>query len=206
MGTGEGKSIICAMVAAFFALSGFPVDVVSSNPTLARDDAKDFTDFYTFLDLSVGHNTEKDSKGKGQRACYRMDIVYGDIGNYQGDILEDEFLAMGTRGRRYGYLLYDEVDNGALDGRNSSTRLSGDVPGAEWLGPLLIATWLRLQVCVMSSQNHNQILYLIVMKIYREFFINAFSFHITYKEIVWKNERDADMCPARRIRLFKNLL
>jgi len=44
--TGEGKSVIVAMLAAYQTLQDFPVDILTSQDVLACRDAKEFKDFY----------------------------------------------------------------------------------------------------------------------------------------------------------------
>lgn len=58
--TGEGKSIIVAMLAASVALTGNFVNVISSSFYLAKRDAEKFDEFYDKLGLTCGTLNEDD--------------------------------------------------------------------------------------------------------------------------------------------------
>ncbi|KAI1706839.1 secA DEAD-like domain-containing protein [Ditylenchus destructor] len=144
LGTGEGKSILAVLGAGFYGLMGNKVDVISTT-LLAIRDAKFWEPYYKQLGLTVGNNAHRDDK-HGPMPCYAKDVVYGSIGHFISHTLEDEFFASGTRmGRPYGVLIVDEVDDPAIDGRNSSTKLNSNVPGAEFLETAHTHIWLKLQ-------------------------------------------------------------
>ena len=69
--TGEGKSLIIQFFAAYLALQGKKVDIITSNSVLADWDAEDPNKikFYNALNLSVGCASKDE---------YFNDIVYGD--------------------------------------------------------------------------------------------------------------------------------
>ena len=102
--TGEGKSLIIAMLAALKVLEGKKVDVVTSSEVLAERDAQysKFLSFFKLLDVSVSHNIEKETNDSGPKSCYLCDVVYGTVHTFQADILKDEYKPEGKLNRRYG--------------------------------------------------------------------------------------------------------
>lgn len=88
VGTGEGKSCIVAMFAAFRALRGEKVDIMSSSPVLAERDFKEWKNFYEHLKISVDCNTNKQDLKK----CYECQVVYGTVEHFAGDWLQQHWL------------------------------------------------------------------------------------------------------------------
>ena len=121
--TGEGKSLIIQLFAAYLALSGQKVDVISSSSVLADRDAEDpkKVDFFCQLNLTVGR-ASKDEYGKH--------IVYGDTQNFQAGILREEFKEKNVRfNRPFDCIIVDEVDSISLDNIITMTQLTDNFPG-----------------------------------------------------------------------------
>ena len=122
--TGEGKSLIIQFFAAYLAILGNKVDIISSNTVLADRDAenKDIIEFYSKLGLTVGRassNTE-----------YNRDIVYGDTQNFEAGILKEEFKEEEIRHNRpFNCVIIDEVDSISLDNIITMTQLTDNFPG-----------------------------------------------------------------------------
>lgn len=76
VGTGEGKSCIVAMFAAFRAMRGEKVDILTSSPVLAERDLKDWRKLFEILKISVDCNTNKRGKD-ALKNCYKCQVVYG---------------------------------------------------------------------------------------------------------------------------------
>ena len=101
--TGEGKSLIIQFLAAYLALLGNKVDVISSNTVLADRDAEDknIIEFYKRLGLSVG---------RASKHQYSNNIVYGDTQNFEADILKEEFREKEVRKNRpFNCVIIDEL-------------------------------------------------------------------------------------------------
>ncbi|MEL6152539.1 MAG: DEAD/DEAH box helicase, partial [Bacteroidota bacterium] len=142
--TGEGKSLIVAMLAAIRALQGHKVDVVTTSTELSVPEVEEQTPFFEMLSLSVGENSAiggiKEDADK--KKIYAKDIVYGITGDFHGDILRTEFFGRDIRGDRgFGVVIVDEVDSMLFDSRTNSTRLSGPMPAMNHLEELLAAIW-----------------------------------------------------------------
>jgi preprotein translocase subunit SecA len=158
--TGEGKSIIVAGLAIGFALfrtkkmknnrRNNKVDVITSNDVLALRDSNlpvakgGLKELYEFFNVTVANNSSKSADERIK--AYSMDVVYGQLANFQRDYLLDEFYNRGIRGDRptvYGII--DEVDCMLLDRGNNMLYLSHDIPGMEMLETLYIFIWEKIQ-------------------------------------------------------------
>ncbi len=136
--TGEGKSLIVAMLACIFALKGETVDVVTSSTELSIPEVKSLTPFFAQFGLTVGENSNFATK----REVYGRHIVYGTAGEFQGDILRSECLGKDIRGeRKFGKVIVDEVDNLFYDNRTQTTRLSDGIPLMDQLELPLAVIW-----------------------------------------------------------------
>lgn len=145
--TGEGKTAIIAIWAVIKALYNIPVDVITSSSVLAKRDAKLNKDFYQMFNLKVASN-EDDKSRNGLKKCYSKDvaIVYGDLSNFQFDLLREEYSLLGTRGNRpFGVAIIDEVDSPLVDGSSKVAMLSSSMPGIRQLQPMMIVIWQELQ-------------------------------------------------------------
>ncbi|ACP20925.1 hypothetical protein Aasi_1610 [Candidatus Amoebophilus asiaticus 5a2] len=139
--TGEGKSLIVAMLAAMHALKGKKVDVVTTSTELSIPEVAKQTRFFEVLGLSVGENSNDNQK----KDVYTRDIVYGTAGNFQGDILKTEFSGKDIRGSRgFSVVIVDEVDSMLFDSRHASIRLSGQTPAMHHLELLLASVYSQV--------------------------------------------------------------
>lgn len=143
--TGEGKTTIVSIIAAIKALNGEKVDVITSNPVLAADGKKDRTLFFNLLNLTVATNNLNENYKSGPRECYKADIVYGSISNFQFDFLKDSFLTLSTRAcRPFESIILDEVDSMIIDNASHMAKLSEAMPGMESLKYVYIKIWQEL--------------------------------------------------------------
>ena len=121
--TGEGKSLIIQFFAAYLALQGKKVDIITSNSVLADRDAEDPNKikFYEALNLSVGCASKDE---------YFKNIVYGDTTNFEAAILREEFKEKDVRSERpFDCIIVDEVDSISLDNIITMTQLTDNFPG-----------------------------------------------------------------------------
>ncbi len=154
--TGEGKTLIVGLLAAFLALCGHAVDILSSNPDLAIEGVEKCQSFFNLLMLECSHICHKNSK-TNQRA-YQSSIVYGEISAFQGDLLQQEYQDNITYGDRYEknknihrekYIIIDEVDSMGLDKAKDVLYLSHLLDSLKWLDSIFINIWaavLRVNV------------------------------------------------------------
>ncbi len=152
--TGEGKTIIVAMLAAIKALDGHQVDIVTSSPELARPQSQQQEKFFKLFQLTVSHNGQNDPVNIKER--YKSNIVYGAVGDFQGDILRDEYSKMGTRnGRKCDIAIVDEVDSMLIDGKNHIVMISSPMPSMDHLEPLLASIWIQIDLVTKSIVELN---------------------------------------------------
>ncbi|CAF1048452.1 unnamed protein product [Rotaria sp. Silwood1] len=135
--TGEGKSIIVAMLAVYLSLASSEkyVDIITTSEILAQRDAQEFAPFYQMFNLTVGHNCRDPSETPN----YRFDIIYGTINQFAGDLLRTEFyLNTEVRGDRpYSIVIVDEVGSMFIDQREHFTQLASLTPGYKSLNIIL---------------------------------------------------------------------
>jgi len=144
--TGEGKSTIVSVLAIIKALRGKHVDILTSSAVLAERDAEEKEGLYKIFGLTVSDNSIDKDYQNGPKECYQSDIVYGSISNFQFDLLRHEHQGLETRGkednqRRFDTVIVDEVDSMLIDNGGHLAKLSGPLPGMEYLQPLLIFIW-----------------------------------------------------------------
>ena len=137
--TGEGKTLIIAMLAIFISLQGYTVDIITSSEVLAKRDTEKMSKLYKIFNLTWSHNWKNEG---GHKKCYDWDIVYGDISNFQGDHLRHHYEQYNTRGKRpYEKVIIDEVDNMLLDNASHTTMLSKKFWGFEHLNLYMKICW-----------------------------------------------------------------
>ncbi|XP_075695920.1 uncharacterized protein LOC142662002 [Rhinoderma darwinii] len=153
--TGEGKSCIVAVFALIQSLRGKTVDIVTSNPILARRDQEEWSKLYVKFDVTSSvipppHLDEMDSRDRDKAitSAYTASIVYGTVENFAADILRQEFEKKTTRGqRKFDIAVVDEVDYMTLDSGAQITFLSHETIGMRHLDQLLTAIWARVCTC-----------------------------------------------------------
>ncbi|KAI3408204.1 hypothetical protein GPALN_012050 [Globodera pallida] len=147
--TGEGKTAIVALFVVVKALRDrVKIDVVTSSDALARRDAESLKTFYGMFGLTVDHCTG--GLSAHYKKCYAADILYGDIGSFQGDILRHEFQSKNIRGeppRPFQCIVIDEVDCILVDDTLQARQLKITfyVYGMEYLENLLMMCWFQYE-------------------------------------------------------------
>ena len=141
--TGEGKSCIVAMFAVIMAKRNQKVDIITSSPVLAERDAEEWASFYKCFNVSIDTNARSSIKtAKHKQSCYQNDVIYGTVGTFAGDILQQEFSMEETRGSRsFDVVIVDEVDLMTLDQGVQFTYLSHNMVGVRHIEPVLALTW-----------------------------------------------------------------
>ncbi|CAG0914726.1 unnamed protein product [Notodromas monacha] len=143
--TGEGKSTIICILAIINALRGNPVDVITSSPVLAERDAKQKAKLYRMFGLTCSDNNDKTVYLRGKKTCYAADIVYGEMSQFQFDILRDTYSQLGTlNGREFTTAIIDEVDSMLIDDSSKIARLSSTISGMDHFQAMYVLIWQRL--------------------------------------------------------------
>ena len=97
MATGEGKTITAVLPAAFAALAGRPVHVVTVNDYLAERDAHRLRPVYAALGLTVGLVKQGDEPA-ARRSAYGCDVTYVTNKELCFDYLKDRIATASGRG------------------------------------------------------------------------------------------------------------
>ncbi|CAF4142001.1 unnamed protein product [Rotaria sp. Silwood2] len=151
--TGEGKSIIVAMLAVYLSLPPLNkrVDIITTSEILARRDAEEFAPFYQMFDLTVGHNCYDPPETPN----YNVHIVYGTVNHFAGDLLRTEFyLQSEVRAHRpYEAAIVDEVDSMFIDQHQHYTQLASLTPGYKSLNVILRFIFTFFQKFNITEEN-----------------------------------------------------
>ncbi len=122
--TGEGKSCIVAMLATFLACQGYPVDVITTSPDLAKRDATKFERFYKKFGLTVRDNASHFEN----TYIYTADIVYGTNTDFEFAYLYELSQTKCTRnGRPLCAAIVDEADSMFIDMQGQSARITSNL-------------------------------------------------------------------------------
>jgi len=142
--TGEGKTLITAILAIRFALEGSFVDVVTSSPVLAEANVEDVQEIFSFFELDVGNNCDLlcNQCEIERRKRYRCDVIYGDLSSFQRDILLSQFFGKDiTKNRVPNAIIIDEVDSMLLDKGENILYLSHKIPEFDFLTLVFVEIW-----------------------------------------------------------------
>ncbi|WP_314149192.1 accessory Sec system translocase SecA2 [uncultured Leifsonia sp.] len=132
METGEGKTITGAVAAAYLALDGRHVHVLSINDFLARRDATWMHDLYERLGLAVGWVAQGSTK-RERTDAYAKNIVYASISEVGYDVLRDRF-ALSKADRVdpvFDVAIVDEADAVLIDEAMAPLVLAGMIESRE---------------------------------------------------------------------------
>ncbi len=137
MATGEGKTLVGAMAATGFALTGRRVHVITVNDYLAGRDAEWMAPLVEFFGLSVGAITE-DKSADERREVYRRDVVYGPVNEIGFDHLRDNQITHRdqTVQAPADVALVDEADSVLVDEALVPLVLAGSEPGMRATGQI----------------------------------------------------------------------
>ncbi|KAL4501959.1 hypothetical protein ABPG73_020096 [Tetrahymena malaccensis] len=160
--TGEGKSIIICVVAIVLALMKKYVDVITTSQVLAERDAIDKKQLYSLFDISVECNSDNNYR-HGIKECYKKDVVYGSIHQFQFDYLRDIYSNYGTLGsrrkERQVIPIIDEVDFILIDECTKFARLTSNFPGMDLLQHFIYYLNKRYQILKESQISVNGVIY-----------------------------------------------
>ena len=115
--TGEGKTLITALLAIYLSLTSRKdskgcVNVVTSSSVLAEENVAAVQKLFDKFDVSVGNNCDKEcSEDEDKRRDrYRNDVIYGDLSSFQRDELISRFFGRDVNlNRKADAVLVDEV-------------------------------------------------------------------------------------------------
>ncbi|MBS4169097.1 hypothetical protein [Parachlamydia sp. AcF125] len=152
MFTGEGKSITFACLAILRAMTRSHVDVITTSFVLAERDATQKEPLFKLFGLTVSNNCdlacESDDEERKKRYYQEgkpVDIVYGDVGAFERDLLLTEFhgqeIIHSSRMGDRRSVLVDEVDGLFLDNAGMVLYLSHNVDSLRFLERIFAQVW-----------------------------------------------------------------
>ena len=151
--TGEGKSLIIAMLSLANALMGNFVDVITSTHYLAERDQIKFKNFYAHFDVSSSNIIKNDP----HRSDYNGIILYGTNTDFEFTLLREGIYKKKKLytiplystdntlvERTYDVAIVDECDNLFLDTARNSARISHPSKYSfNWIYPLIYQYFLK---------------------------------------------------------------
>ena len=134
--SGEGKTILTFCLSIILALKGYNIDILCFSPETAEKDSKEAEKILEKLKITVGNNIDR------KIDSYKKDVLYGNISQFLGDIMNDEYLLKGIRqDRKFDVLIVDEIDTMFLDDHTKSTGLVTSKPFLEINSFYLLILW-----------------------------------------------------------------
>ncbi len=126
MRTGEGKTLAATLPVYLNALAGKGAHVVTVNDYLAKRDAQEMGEIYSFLGLSTGcifHDLDDQER----KDAYGCDITYGTNNEFGFDYLRDnmKFSPEEFCQREFFFAIVDEVDSILIDEARTPLIISG---------------------------------------------------------------------------------
>jgi len=142
MATGEGKTLALAIAAAWAALAGHQVHVMTANDYLAARDAETMGPLFTRAGLTVGVTLDGSARVEQKRA-YQCDVIYGTAVQFGFDYLIDHQVlsANDQVQQRREWAFVDEADALLLDEARVPLIISG--PRRPALGREKWAAWAK---------------------------------------------------------------
>ena len=144
--TGEGKSLITitTAIAQILISGGGTVDILTSSEVLAERDAEESKEMFGIFDIKVSNNcdAEANSDEKIRKERYENnDVIYGEIGHFQRDILLTKYYDKEIRGQLGTSLIIDEVDSMCIDNMCNTLYISHQIADLRYLKDILIYIW-----------------------------------------------------------------
>ena len=134
--SGEGKTLITICMSIVLVLKGHKIDIICYDKSFVKRDSKEAEKILEKLNISVGNNI------KVENDCYKKDVLYGTIANFQGGIMRDEYQLNGERQEReFDIVIVDEIDCMLLDEYNQLTNLVSPKPFFEKYSIYLLILW-----------------------------------------------------------------
>jgi tetratricopeptide (TPR) repeat protein len=147
--TGQGKSIIVSMLAAYLGVKGYFIDIVTTADSLAKRDAKEMVEFFSIFGLSVTHCCDSNLTFE---ANFNAHIVYGTPYRFECGALYDEYDLMDIRRKRpYQMVIVDEVDSMFIDRSAHSTRIMYQSEIFHFIG------WMYKLLMDSYEKNHSSL-------------------------------------------------
>lgn len=161
LATGEGKTTVLVMLAAFMAAQGYFINIITSSEYLAIRDCNKYLPFYEALGLTAGHVCYPNT----QEVHFHPQILLGTNSNFQFPLLRDGLSAKKIcksyplncstlQPRTADVILVDEVDNMTLDTLGAARIAAPANDDVVWIfEPILDFVKTYLQKDIITKQR-----------------------------------------------------
>ena len=151
--TGEGKTLIVTILSAYKALQGLKVDIVTSSPVLAQEGASESKSFLQKLDISSG-NIRQNMTDEIREKMYKCTVLYGTSHLFSVDMLRGSNELKDMRfGRKFEYLIVDEVDSMLLDNTNYRSILSEPTARSDFVDMVKEGIFYKMCILVEAEKR-----------------------------------------------------
>ena len=153
--TGEGKTMVLCMATIYKVLVGEKVDIVTSSSVLATRDAAEQKPLYDMFGITVSHCCHEEPSKRCR--AYEADVVYGDVGSFQRDVLETYFYDCKIRTeRKFNNVFVDEVDSMLVDKGQNMLYLPHALPDMNCLDQIYLEIWSLVNAKDVMGWEHEQ--------------------------------------------------
>ncbi len=145
--TGEGKTMISAILASAIAINGKKVDLITSNKVLAAEGLKDWAAYFQIVGVPTDINCDAAAESMDVRAkrYAASQIMYGDMGSFIRDWLMTNDLKKGIRKgttlEKGVVAIYDEVDAMMIDEIQKSLYITHGVEDLKYVTQVFFNIW-----------------------------------------------------------------
>ncbi|CAF0718769.1 unnamed protein product [Brachionus calyciflorus] len=159
--TGEGKSLVTISTAiSYILLKGGNVDILTSSEILAERDALESKEMFEFFGISVSNNCDSlaNSDENLRKERYSKNtIIYGEIGNFQRDILLTKYFEKEIRNNLAGCLIVDEVDSMCIDNICNTLYISHQISDLSYLKDIYCSIWHAVNLKDTSNYTEENV-------------------------------------------------
>lgn len=147
--TGEGKTMISAILASAMAINGKHVDLITASKVLAKQGYEQWSDYFDIVKVPTSINcdaaAERDQDVRMGRYASSL-VMYGDMGSFIRDALMTEDLQkqirpVGVSLEKDVVAIYDEVDAMMIDEINKSLYITHGVEDLKYVTHVLFNIW-----------------------------------------------------------------
>jgi hypothetical protein len=123
--TGEGKSLIRDLIAAYEALQKNSVHIITSSSFLAKEGYETSKPFFQALGLTSAHICDKNAIPEQ----FKADVIYGENTDFEFAWLRNGLYNLGLNNQPFDTVIVDEADNFFIDLARSAAIIA--IPGDE---------------------------------------------------------------------------
>ncbi|OXA44572.1 Protein translocase subunit SecA 2, partial [Folsomia candida] len=154
--TGEGKSVVGAVIAVILSLAGLNTDVITSSAVLAKETLDQVAKLYELFEIRAAQICMGDVRNNTalRSACYQhCQVIYSDLATLHKDFLSSKGTTSILCGRTADRVIIDEVDSLLLDRAENVTYLGHTIPDMRYMNSLYIQIYLAVQRVLKKDEE-----------------------------------------------------